>query len=249
MKSTLADKLKKCFVLALIFLAPKFCIGMYLKNDFGISSLLSIILIFIFMRQYNRPAIAEQKENIKRTSPLMLAGIAICSLFMRLAITYFSIKEGTMPVDENWLNVNNIVNVIILSPIVEEMFFRWGLAETCINSKTKMHKKVIFIICSILLWELCHKVLLNITLEIMGLLMILIYLKSKNITYTIVFHFVSNLVYVLFTSTLQNKLGFLVNSKAALAVNLTVFAVSAAMILISLFRSSKRIQKLVTDTM
>ena len=43
-----------------------------------------------------------------------------------------------MPVDENWLNVNNIVNVIILSPIVEEMFFRWGLAETCINSKTKM---------------------------------------------------------------------------------------------------------------
>lgn len=96
------------------------------------------------------------------------------------------------------LSILNITSIIILAPIIEELFYRRFLLEKLVQK----NGRVISLIVSSLCFSIIHLERPNslIPTFIVGIILGLIYLTTKKIIYPIILHFIFNVIYIISVS-------------------------------------------------
>lgn len=95
-------------------------------------------------------------------------------------------------------SVFNIISIIIVAPIIEELFYRRFLLEKLLQK----NGCIISLIISSLCFSIIHFERLNslIPAFIVGMIFGSIYLKTKKIGYSIILHFIFNVIYIISVS-------------------------------------------------
>lgn len=181
----------------------------YLVHYYEITRILTklleyfIILFLIFKLWFNSSNWLEKLTGIEwKTAFFVLLAILGFKLFSKPLYDIKIIFATINNIDIEPINHTNhklkyalsyeFIRAIILAPILEELFFR----KILFNGLLKKYSFVISIIVSSLLFAFIHipNWLNLIPTFIFGIICCLIYIKTKNILYPILFHFIGNLI-------------------------------------------------------
>lgn len=93
---------------------------------------------------------------------------------------------------------------VVVAPIVEELIFR-GLFTTYFMKNETVLSKIVIVVTSSLVFGLAHEVTPSLSLlyySSIGAMLSITYMYTKNIKYSILLHFINNLLatYMMFTS-------------------------------------------------
>lgn len=192
-----------------IFLPIKYLIG---KPDdfthiFGITKILSVpgsfLLIYHFFWKPKfdlKKALKIQNYNPGIYLYLPIIGLGLFLLNKSLwdfnkILEYF---QGVSRIDNAVISSNNIslfynlISTLLIAPIIEELFFRKFLLEKL----AKKNRPILAIIISSICFSIIHIETPNnlIPTFIIGIILGIIYLKTKKIGYCIMLHFIVNLI-------------------------------------------------------
>lgn len=191
----------------------------YLVHYYEITRILTIlleyfiILFLIFKLWFNSNVCLEKLTKIEWKNILfVLLAILGFKLLSKPLIDIKLIINAINNIDPEPINLTNdrsiyalsyeFIRVIILAPILEEVFFR----KILFNGLLKKYSFLISVIVSSLFFALIHipNWLNLIPSFIFGIICCLIYIKTKNILYPIIFHFTGNLIsFILYNYSIQ----------------------------------------------
>jgi len=163
-----------------------------------------VILFLIFKLRFNQTSFFDRLRNIdSKTFLLVLVTVFGYKLLQKPLLDFNLIIDS---INNNVIEPINGVNdkykyvigykfiiAVILAPILEELFFR----KILFNGLLKKYSFAISAIISSLCFALVHwtpDLLRIIPMFIFGIICCLIYIKTKNIIYPILFHFTGNLI-------------------------------------------------------
>jgi membrane protease YdiL (CAAX protease family) len=161
---------------------------------FNIGRIISIFIIFYFSeKQTNFEKYYSTAFNFSH----VMKNVVIFILFELLAIIINICLNSTI-MTQNPKTLNSIfgfldfINIVLLSPIIEEIFFRWYL----ISRMRQQCSRLSCILVSSISFALFHSDLKTIIFcIIIGIFLSYIYLKTRNIYFSIFFHFINNLIF------------------------------------------------------
>ena len=182
----------------------------YLTHYYGISHIFiyivsySLILFLISKFRIDSLRSLKKVKNINYKAVLFILLIVFSKEFIDRPLTDFYILIESSRNSEVAPFINSefttfsyyySVLILILAPIFEEIFFR----KILFTSLLKKHSLITSIIVSSLLFSAIHlpSYINLIPTFIFGIISCLIYIKTKNITYSIIFHFIANLKWLL----------------------------------------------------
>ncbi len=177
---------------------------------FGITKIVSVIgsflLIYFF---FWKPKFDLKKAlKVKYYNPqiylyLPLIGIGLFLInkpfwdFTKILEYYQGISTNAYSVTSknNISLIYNLISTLLVSPIIEELFYRKFL----LNKLSKSYKPILAIIASSICFSIMHIETPNnlIPTFISGIVLGIIYLKTKKIGYCIMLHFIINLIIVI----------------------------------------------------
>lgn len=175
---------------------------------------LAIIFIPILMKQYKKLNLEQNK--IDSNSIILLIGIGIfLSLFYNILIFYINkLIPFTNLYGNNEKIFITLLSTGLIGPIIEEYMFR-GLVY---NEALKKYSNIKSILITTLIFALFHSSMAQmIYAVIIGLILIWVYEKYKNIKVPIILHMACNITTTLFMS-------FLI--KDYLTINFIIFILS-----------------------
>lgn len=162
---------------------------------------ISLLILLILIYKFGKNQINTSETYSKKSSYLLLITIPI--IYNRLG-HYLSRLLCESPIELNFFlynEINLVFSYVILSPIVEELFFRGIILNGLLkSSKNKIvsiiFTSVLFCLVHIEGFELCSA--LNIAdAFIFSIIISCFYAKTKNIYYVIIFHIIYNLAWYL----------------------------------------------------
>ena len=199
-------------IIQLAILIPvKFLIGF--PDDFthvlGMTKIISVLGAFLLICFFFwKPKLDLKKAvNIRNYNPkiylyLPLIGIGLF-LFNKPFWDFTKITEyyqGASTIDNSVTSNNsialiyNLISTLLIAPIIEELFYRRFL----LNQLLKKNKPILAIVVSSVCFSIIHIETPNnlIPSFISGILLGILYLKTKKIGYCIMLHFIVNLIVV-----------------------------------------------------
>lgn len=223
MKTFLSGKLNKVIALFILFFLPRIICDALFKYDYELGSIIGVVFIAIFMIYLNKTSTEKHEDIYAQSEAIVFFEIIIMAITFQLFFFWFSYKSDTLTVNDQWLTYKNIVDLIIISPISEELLFRWSLTKICINDNSKIYSKVIFILFTTVTWNFLHGMEINVPVILIGLMLYLIFFKSNNILYCITMHIAINFVYFLLMSPMQNKLWYIFDNSFFVYIDISLF--------------------------
>lgn len=183
-------------------------ISYYLKIPYIISfflqSILIVIIYYFFLRKILNYKIDFKKSNVsfneKLLLPLILLAIGL-KIFQEPFFEFYKRITTSNDFPIHTTNVNSELNfeflikaipALIIAPLFEELIFR----KIFIDRLSKIYTIKLSIIFSSICFSLYHLPNFSnlIPTVILGLISGYLYIKSKNITISIIFHFLCNLI-------------------------------------------------------
>ncbi len=173
-------------------------ISKFTKTDseiiFNIGRIISIFIIFYFSeKQTNFEKYYSTAFNFSH----VMKNVVIFILFELLAII-LNICLNSIVMTQKPKTLNSIfcfldfINIVLISPIIEEIFFRWYL----ISRMRQQCSRLSCILVSSITFALFHLDIKTIIFcLVIGIFLSYIYLKTKNIYFSIFFHFINNLIF------------------------------------------------------
>ncbi len=176
---------------------------------FGITKIVSIfgafLLIYLFFWKPNfdlKKAFKIQNYNPRIYLYLPLIGIGLLLInkpfwdFTTILKYYQGISANNNPVtsNNNIALIYNVISTLLVAPIIEELFYRKFL----LGKLSKNNKPIIAIVVSSICFSIMHIETPNnlIPTFISGIILGIIYLKTKKIGYCIMLHFIVNLIII-----------------------------------------------------
>jgi len=173
---------------------------LYIGNVVGLT--IALIIIVLVYKRFNKNI---EKTNVVywKQIALIFLVLLVFKIFIDPILNFFTIIDGDTltSIDKSGIPINYklsyILSFSILTPIVEELFFRGILLEKLISNKKKG-----VIVYSSFLFALIHINPLdfsNISIEtltvafLIGIVTAFIYIATRNIVYCIVFHILNNI--------------------------------------------------------
>lgn len=194
-----------------ILLPIKYLIGAPddFTHIFGITKIVSVVGAFLFIYFFFwKPNFDFKKVLIvKNYNPriylyLPLIGIGLLLInkpfwdFNKIIEYYqgISTNDNFVSSNNNIALIYNLISTLLIAPIVEELFYRKFLLDKLLE----MNKPVLAIIISSICFSIIHIETPNnlIPTFISGIILGIIYLKTKKIGYCIILHFIVNLIIV-----------------------------------------------------
>jgi membrane protease YdiL (CAAX protease family) len=175
---------------------------LYLGNLVGLT--IALAFIILIYKRFNRSIEKYDTIYYKRVIIIILC-LLIFKILIDPILNVFTIIDGDTltSVDKSDIPIkyklSYILSFSILTPIIEELFFRGILLEKLLSSKKKT---VVVVIYSSFLFALIHVNPLDIssisieTLTVafvLGMITAFIYVSTRNIYYCIVFHILNNI--------------------------------------------------------
>ena len=194
-----------------ILLPIKYLIGLPVDftHIFGITKIVSVLGAFLLIWFYFwkpkldlKKAIRIQNYNPKIYLYLPLIGIGLFLLnkpfwdFTKITEYYQGISTNDNSVISNNIIalIYSLISTLLIAPIIEELFYRKFLLDKLL----KKNKPILAIVVSSVCFSLIHIETPNnlIPTFICGIILGVIYLKTKKIGYCIMLHFIVNLIIV-----------------------------------------------------
>jgi membrane protease YdiL (CAAX protease family) len=176
---------------------------------FGITKIVSVVgaflLIYFFFWKPNfdfKKALTVPNYNPRIYLYLPLIGIGLLLInkpfwdFNKIMEYYqgISTNDNFVSSNNNIALIYNLISTLLIAPIVEELFYRKFLLDKLLEK----NKPVLAIIISSICFSIMHLETPNnlIPTFISGIILGIIYLKTKKIGYCIMLHFIVNLIIV-----------------------------------------------------
>jgi len=211
------NTIKKSVVIVLLFDLPIFILAIILDivkvstMDYflDLTMIASVILVLFYLNL--------QGISFKNNCPIHKLDYKLLGIIVLLRICWSMFGQqlayATLPYtpnEETTMDLLSALSAIILSPITEEITFRYGI----INIGKKYGKPILAAILSILLFVLMHFPNLPVAVILTGsaFLYVFVYYKTGNILYSIIAHSVNNLLSVLTYVIPQMEKMYFVNS-------------------------------------
>ncbi|WP_055435537.1 CPBP family intramembrane glutamic endopeptidase [Lacinutrix algicola] len=183
----------------------------YNSTAFGIIDITSkvgaFLLIYVFFWKPNFDF--KKTQILKNYNPNIYLYILLIVLGLNLALRPFwnfeliisdYFQNAVFRGNSKTINLSifNIISLIIIAPIIEELFYRKFLLEKLAQKNGKLVSLLISSLCfSIIHIETPNNLIPSF---IVGMILGLIYLKTQKIGYSIVLHFIFNLVFIISVS-------------------------------------------------
>lgn len=160
----------------------------FINNNSYIIMILNLIIFLPIFKQKYKEYQDEYNENSKNLFKIYIIGL-ILSLSLNFIIYYIKLKMN-VEMSQSF-SLWNLINTIIVGPILEEYLFR-GIIYNKIKDISNSKKALII---TSMIFAIIHVNLLNIIYGlIMGLVLNIIYIKGKNLKYSIYFHIIINFI-------------------------------------------------------
>lgn len=199
-------------IIQLVILLPiKYLIGVPddFTHIFGITKIVSVLGAFLMICFFFwkpkldlKKAIKIQNYNSKVYLYLPLIGIGLFLLnkpfwdFTKIAEYYqgISTNDNSVISNNNIALIYSLISTLLIAPIIEELFYRKFLLDKLL----KKNKPIIAVVVSSVCFSLIHIETPNnlIPAFTSGIILGIIYLKTKKIGYCIMLHFIVNLIIV-----------------------------------------------------
>lgn len=190
---------KKSLAIVLMFVLPIFLLSVIMDimkvsgsiQDcvLDLSMIVSVLVVLIYLKfqgitfRSNKPV---HKIDLKLLGIILLLRISWSMFGQQLAF----VTLPYTPYEETTMNLMSALSAIILSPITEEITFRYGI----INIGKKYEKSVLAIFMSVILFVVVHFPNLPVAVCMIGsaFLYAFVYFKTGNLLYSVIAHSVSN---------------------------------------------------------
>jgi uncharacterized protein len=162
---------------------------------FDFARVFAIILIFYFSEKTSK---IEYNYTIK-FNIANIANFSMLFLLFEILILYLNYQIAhnlPSPIEFNKVQLNfvNFFSIVIISPFIEEVFFRWYL----IGRMWQNYSNLSCIFISSITFSLVHSGIQSMVFGfVFGIFLSFIYLKTKNIKFTLFFHLINNLIYLI----------------------------------------------------
>lgn len=195
---------------------------------------------------------ADTKRYFKRPDCLTLSLAALAGMGWSLADAYISNSKAI----HNAVGANitgtdkyEMLTTIIIAPVAEELIFRFGMLTMFLIAAGKSRSKAALgVVFTTLAWLFPHfpkNYVRMVDIIIVGILISLIYIASKNIFYCIAFHVGANLI----TMTCCAFAGSFVSHGIFMYIGIAVFAVSAPLMFARLLHQGREVRFQSADTL
>lgn len=161
-----------------------------LENNQLILHVLYVVFIYILYKREIHSSIKQLNLKKLLTYSLLPAIVVLLANFFFI----FLISNNTMIIETYPLNILFIMNTLIFGPIAEELIYRF----TFINNNWSLKIKVPLILLSSLIFTYSHRFAVEgnlfflIPFFILGVSLMLIYIRTNNILYCICMHSIYN---------------------------------------------------------
>ena len=160
-----------------------------------------ILAIYVMKKEYN----VDIKEYLRKPDLKILMLVIVIAIFYTLVVMYVVYKStlnGEPEIDT--LTMVQLILGSTANPFGEELTFRFGMLTLLfIAAKDSRFKTIFSIIIVSLAWMVVHfsgYIPRCLDITFVGIMLSLIYMKSKNIIYCIVLHVVLNAVTFVFVA-------------------------------------------------
>ena len=201
-----------CFQMLYTAIIPYFC-GEHVIGEVWFSWCSMIIPVYmasfpiflLYMREYISVPVIKRKMSVKELFMCVLIGAALCGVGMIAGsgIDYFLLPESGTELDRLLLSSDicwRVLSAGIIAPVVEEIVFRKYLIGIIAPYSEKTA-----VIASGVLFALSHGNFTQFLYTILlGLFWGYVYLRTRNIAYTIILHMIFNLTTSIFTITIYH---------------------------------------------
>ena len=192
--------MKKLLFIITYFLIKKFfpmlgTTSFYFEDEYAWFQQLTFLLFGLLLF---RKELAKLFVSIKWQSLALTSLLAVASLFLFEAI-YFYLLSGSVGVGRYDLTLLTTVNVVLMTPIVEELVYRYSMTRWPI--KNWLNLSIMLLSAWIFAYGHAfaagYSLLGLVPFFVMALLFQFIYIKKKNIWYAIAAHVLNNGVVLL----------------------------------------------------
>ena len=170
----------------------------------------AMLCIFVMKKQFNINA----KDVFKMPKPDELLLIIVMSVIYTVITALTEYREVLAEPSDEIYSVTDWIGTGLLAPISEEIIFRFSMLTLLLTS-AGLDKKIISFILVSVMWAVIHfggMLPRFIDIFIVGIILSIIFNKSGNIIYCMIFHSIANItIYIIScTSTFfVNKIWFL----------------------------------------
>ena len=169
----------------------------------GFVGTLGVLIVVYFRKKqwlislFNKPSKKIEKKELNRAL-IILIFVPILINLIHLLINKESFENAMTGYDQTFsskVDFFNIVNILILAPLGEEIFFRGYI----LNKLKTVHKPIVAIVITGIIFALFHGTLLQkITIWVAGLIYGYFAHKTGNIKLSICAHFLGNFMALMF---------------------------------------------------
>lgn len=156
--------------------------------------LIGLIITIIILSLINKIKIKKiTKKEITTTIKILTIYTTLILLSTYIINKYINLPTNQLNIEQNIKEylILSILNICILTPIIEEITFRY--------SYNKINNKYLYIIITTIIFSICHinntnEILYLIPYSLMGIMFSYSYIKTNNILSSILCHIIYNII-------------------------------------------------------
>ncbi|MDE6539794.1 MAG: CPBP family intramembrane metalloprotease [Ruminococcus sp.] len=152
----------------------------------------ALLCVFVMKKQFNINA----KDVFKMPKPDELLLVIAMSVIYTVIIALTEYREVLSEPSDEIYNVTDWIGTGLLAPVSEEIIFRFSMLTLLLMSAGFGKKIISFILVSVI-WAVIHfggTLPRFIDIFIVGIILSIIFTKSGNIIYCMIFHSIANIV-------------------------------------------------------